>query len=657
MKKSALAFSFPRLQHGAASLAIVMLLVFILAAAVMAVMRISGSSVTDTAMNEAQTSALSLAESGLERAQATLTLAGYTSAACTDLKDKTFDLGSRGSFKYADAVFSANICTVTVTGTIGDSSRTIRAALSNTPAQGAAGNGSTIPLRLTTGAADVAIITNLAYPAGATAADIGSCTNTYPGSDPDACSDVLQVTGTGASKLSNRSVYESVAASGVYAITQTLENAGNPAPRNYVQVGAVFSPTSGTVGHVGAYAKANGTSGTGGTGGSIDANWNCAPGSGTGGAGGTANTLVYGFSALPTGTNRLDAVCIRGTFVGGVCNGIKMAPKRDLSGGANLGNLYSQIWVASNPAYSGLGTSGAEVTGKAPGKGTMTAKPSGDKLCISSDSVSNYEGNEHISGSYIASDTWLVEKPQSSGQAWCECNGGEWESMMGGGMGCKDKSMSTYGKGCRLNKSQSSSSSATVTVADKLFIVTAASKPYLEAGDTIFGAGVKPNTTIVKQITPLEFGEETGGKGRYEISPPQVFVSTNITSNGMTIETTSSVDAPVGTYIGIASGSGKFKLGTITKVKSIVNTLSSSTTAFKIYDRPETRLSGAQVCGGVCGILNQDGSSTPTPFTLNNITSNDDWSSGFTCLSNVSAALGTGEVIDSQRSQWSEVVQ
>lgn len=633
MNTSALVFSYPRRQRGAASLVIVVLLVFILAAAVMAALRMSGSSVVDSSINEAQVSALSLAESGLERAQATLTLAGYTSASCTSLTGTTSSLG-RGTFTYA-AVFNAGICTVTVTGAIGTSaidtsSRTIRAALSNSPAQGVAGNGSTIPLRLSTGAANVAVITNLAYPAGATAS-IGSCTN------PDACADILQVTGTGTSKLSNRSVFESVAASSVYAITQTLVSGGSPAPRNFVQVAAVFSPASGSVGHIGAYAN----SGTGGLGGSVGANWNCAPNSGTSTASNAAgaNTLVYGFSSLAATGSQLNVVTLGGR---------SLTKIRDMTGKQG-DNLYSQIWYINNPAYlSGTGTtSGAVVTGYA-GKG-RNAKPSGDKLCISfeseHDSGEEFKNGDEVSGSNIDSGTTLSEEPSVSGQAECECNGGIWDTTMGGS--CKNKSMSIYGKGCRLNKSQSSTSSATVMVPTKLLTVTAAPKAYLEAGDTIYVGGVAKGK-IVTQLTGT-----TGGVGTYSLDSNQFFSSATITSDGTTIITSGAAIPTVGQFVDVSSGTGTGQFQADTTVAA-----SPAPTAikYKVSQRPTTPLSGAQVCGGVCAFLDKDG--TTTAFALTNISSGTDWSSGFTCLSNVNpAAFGAGEVIDSKRSQWSEVVK
>lgn len=78
----------PRLQRGAASVAIAMLIIFILVAAVLGVQSISGTSAVDAVKNDEQVTALFLAESALERTTAIMTRAAATelnSAACNDM--------------------------------------------------------------------------------------------------------------------------------------------------------------------------------------------------------------------------------------------------------------------------------------------------------------------------------------------------------------------------------------------------------------------------------------------------------------------------------------------------------------------------------------------------------------------------------------------
>jgi hypothetical protein len=707
MNTSALAFSFPRRQHGAVSLVIIVLLVFILSAAVMAVLRMSGSSVTDSSTNEAQVSALSLAESGLERAQATLTMAGFTNAACTGLAGTTSNLG-RGTFTYTAAVFNTGVCTVTVAGTIGTSSRTIRAALSNTPAQGAGGNGSTIPLRLITGVPNAGVITNLAYPAGSTAS-IGSCTN------PAACSDVLTVTNTGASGLSNRSVYESVAASGVYAITQTLVSGGSPAPRNYVQVGAVFPPTSGnTVGFVGAYAANSGsdkTAGTGGTGGSVPAAWNCAPNSGPGTAAVSAgaDTLVYGFSSLAAPASQMNGVTLD----------IPLIKIRNMSG-TQGDNLYSQIWYSYNPAYisptgatndtnftgsvgaTGVYGSFSSSTSLQVSKVTSGELRKGDKLtfvvsCMfngQSNTVTTYISSNPPSGNKTG--TYTVN-PAINATAMAIMN------MASSHGECGDDD----GMGCGAVPKM------LITVQSKILDVSAVSSGRLSDGDIII-LGIPGSPTIT-----FFTGGGTGLTGDY-LLPSQIasINSKAMQSPGTTITLVGATTTPVvGTALDVSSGLGAFDSarvtgsisGTILTVTGVTSgtlhkgdalfggniepdthitvfgsgsggngtyTVNNSQTAvsgaivakaavlsvtsansYEVSRKPTTRLSSsAQVCGGVCAFLSNGGAATA--FTLANIISGADWSSGFTCLKNVNpATVGAGEVIDPQRRQWSEVVQ
>jgi len=662
MNISARASSSFRSQHGAVSLAIVMVLVFLLAAAVMAVMRISGSSVSDSAMNEEQTAALSLAESGLEKAQATLTAAAKNGSnlnnACTGLAGA--NLG-RGSFQYSTHVYNSATgdCTVTVNGSIGSSTRTLRAVLNAQVSQGTEGNGSSIPLEMVT-TSKAGIITNLAYPSdpansGATAS-VGSCTN------PGNCSNVLNVTSTGSKNMNNTEVFAGVSAADTYKINETLVDAGNnPAARDYVEVGVAFYPTGGnSVGFVGSYGANSGSSKTantlsGSNSGSVPSNWNCAPNSGSGSASvaAGADTLVYGFSSISSSTSK---------HLNGVTFGSKSLTNiRDMSRKQG-DNLYSQIWYANNPAYlSGTGSiSGAVVTGYA-GKGSISGKPSGSNLCVASYSVysgESFGSGDSVSGSNLSSGTALNGSMQTSGSVLCNCNGGSWQMAMmgdmdmGGGYTCKNGG-STYKASCPLNKSQSGSSSATMMVAAAILTVTSVSKGILEPGDTIYVGG-NPKGKIVKQLTKTvtAYGKE----GTYQLDQDQLFSPTTITSDGMYISTSGSSAPIAGTLVDVSSGpsTGAFPPGT-----TVLANPAPTSSMYKVSARPTTRLSGsgAQICGGVCALLNNNG--MPTTFTLSNITSTDDWSSGFTCLKNVDTSKINlqGEVISSQRSKWSEVVQ
>jgi hypothetical protein len=719
MNTFAPASSLSRRQRGAASVAIVMLLVFILAAAVLAVMRISGSSVSDAAMNEQQTSVLTLAESGLERAQATIAAAArsgsYTSATCTGLNGVTSSLG-RGSFKYSSAVYNVATgdCAVTVQGMIGnsstgDSSRSVSATLSVvTSAQGVEGNGSAIALNMNTASPNAGVVTNLAFPSGGTAS-VGSCTN------PGSCSNVLNVVSGGSQKLSNTDVYAGVATAGAYTIKETLVDSGNnPVSRNYVQVGAVFYPASGSVSYVGAYGANSGSSKTAATstassGGSVPSGWNCAPNSGTSTASNAAgaDTLVYGFSSMAATANQVNGV----TF------GVQPLTKiRDMTG-TQGDNLYSQIWYAHNPAYISptgatngadfTGTMGATFTGHT--SGTMMNQGSNVTLYLDSDLGSNeiLSVGDTISG-------------------WSGCTSCTMTIISGT---CTTAGSNTSGTTCQVDYTGTGTCGMCVMMnnctgvsmiakSNVLHVVSINTPNYAVLTSGATGTGDTINVTGTPTVLSQSSGT-TGKAGKYSISGSQLYVASSaMQSSGTTITLSGATATPsAGTAIAISSGTGDFDSakvtgsisGTTLTVTAVASgtlhngdalfggkigpnthitggpvaggtgtyTVDNSQTAaggaivaraavlsttnansYVASRQPTTRLSNsAQVCGGVCAFLNNDG--TSTPFTLTNITNTADWSSGFTCLKNVddSKVNTTGQAVVSQRSKWSEAVK
>jgi hypothetical protein len=276
-------------QRGVVSLAIVMVLTFAMAAAVTSMMTVSGSSVVASAKSEEQISALFLAESGLERAQATISAAAvlpsYSNTTCTDLTNTTFSLG-RGSFVYQNAVSTpascnnngGTVCTkcvVTIRGVIGDSSRTLQAEMVLNKTDGVTGrtnrfNASAnetpnVTLNLTATQANSFVFTHLLYNPITNwggAATTGSCTNATPGTGAGAslvsgCLISWNVTGTNYNNPSSQGVYAPVPSAGTYSVTQPLL-VGLPStdtPRNYAMAGVVFGPSAAGIDHVGSYAS------------------------------------------------------------------------------------------------------------------------------------------------------------------------------------------------------------------------------------------------------------------------------------------------------------------------------------------------------------------------------------------------------------------
>lgn len=145
--------------------------------------------------------------------------------------------------------------------------------------------------------------------------------------------------------------------------------------------------------------------------------------------------------------------------------------------------------------------------------------------------------------------------------------------------------------------------------------VTAASGTNLSAGDALFGAGLLSNTRITAR------GTGTGGTGTYTVTPSQTVAS-----------------------------------GTIIARAAVVAVTSAN--SFTVSRLPDTRLSAARLCGGLCPFLLSDGTHTVGQVDLTGVLDYDDWSAGFACLRGVDPAsiesLGT---ILSKRSGWSELVQ
>lgn len=166
-------------QMGAASVAIAMLVMFMLVAAVLAIQNMSGSSVFDSEKSEEQVAALFLAESGVELVQATMKAAAlsgtYDDAACKSLNGVSTPL-PRGNVTYAatatpDPCGGSNpgctSCTVDVTGAITASStrRTVRTVITSTLKDGASGcaDNFTLNIPVPGGLGQASVVTNVAW--------------------------------------------------------------------------------------------------------------------------------------------------------------------------------------------------------------------------------------------------------------------------------------------------------------------------------------------------------------------------------------------------------------------------------------------------------------------------------------------------------------
>jgi hypothetical protein len=376
-------------QWGAASVAIAILIMFILAAAVTAALNMSGTAVFDAAKNDEQVVALYLAESGVQKAQsviATKATAGTLVASdCTGISGGPFNMGA-GNFSYPSPAVETptgcggatpcTSCKVTVTGNIVKSSvvtasRTVVANMTTTPTEGVEGCGTamTLPMTVTTPGRAL-VFSNVAYRAknassGCSASDTAStrvlsCVNT-PGATCDitGSGDFWNQENTGANNISSMGVASNIMPNGLpaglYTITTTLAKVGGGTPvlvsRDYAQSAVLlYPPTSSSpaVALMGTYSS-NTTNQTNSLTGTVKKEWTCQKQSGA--ANGSdlmfraavSDTLLYGFSAykIDPAQGSLSVVTLGSQ------------PLRQIASidGTQVDPVYSQIWMTYNPAY------------------------------------------------------------------------------------------------------------------------------------------------------------------------------------------------------------------------------------------------------------------------------------------------------------------
>lgn len=607
--------AFPARQRGAAGILIAMLLVFILTAAVTAGLTMSGSSAMDAAINDEQIAALFLAESGLERAQASLKTAAAagttTNTSCTGLKNQSVTLG-RGSYAYSDAVSSPVLCgganpactrcDLTVRGSVGSSSRSIQAPMSANRSDGVEGYGHQFALNLNTTSNNSFAFTHLAYnPPTNWGGDAvaGFCTNNGSGS-LTSCTESWKLAGTYYNNTASQGVFETVASTGIYTINEELKTQLDAyTDRNYVEVGVVFRPLGGTVTHVGSYASSpnnvcvpantprtqpvtyyvgNGTNTVCGTSeylhGYLASTWTCNPRYSTG----TAPNLVWHNDTAVNWANAGAADTLLGGFGGKpYCNSCGTVPTNRLTGlslngqpifrqtemtGTQGDNMYSQIWYAYNRGYyasTAGGYSGALFTGAvgATVTGSIGATLTGS-IAYTTATITG-----RISGTTLTvvstSGTLNLGDTLSSTGTGTNVRSGTTITAFGTG--------ATGGIGTYTVSVSQAVSSRAITAASSVLRVTAVTS----IGDTssgVLSAGNYYGTrTLAYTTTGVTGGASAGagGTGDYLLSGSQQTISlgadqTNQQSNStyVRVHNASGTAPSVGTAIGVVSGTGQF---------------------------------------------------------------------------------------------------
>lgn len=635
-------------QRGLASIGIIMMLMLILGAAVLAAMNQFGSSVLDAGRNEEQVAALSLAESGMERAHAEIIAVAsggiYTNTTCTGLAGQPAVALGRGTFQVVSAVSNpatcggvnpaCQECRVTVRGTVGSSTRDIMAVLTNKNVNGVVGYGNTFKLEISTPNNNSAVFTNLAYRAkdGAGAnASVTACNNAA-GTSITTCSTAWNLVGTGTNNVSGMGVYAGIATAGSYTVDYLLNNL-----RYYAMVGLSIAPASGgTVGIVGSYGADTGgnkTTGTSQATSSLPSNWRCASASGTAAdysRAAQADSLLYGYSSLAVAAvpaSELEGVSFGPAATPLANQQLYMRKMTHITGDPdpNLGNkqLYSQLWAAQNPAYYPVTTSNtwATATNGATFTGTVGAAFRGHATTTTLTLDGNVGTNELLSDG---------DTIKSSNGATTYGTLGTLVSGTAGTTGAVyNYSGSTIGNNTQLTaNSRVLKLSTNLTSATGVFtagdaVTTSTGTPIYAYLPSAVASGTWNNAGSTYSLV-----DANGSPAAQQYVPSATLQTsgTTITLNGA-ISGAATATPTVGTAIAVSSGTGVFDTATATgTISNTTLTVTAITGALKVGDAlfgmnvpPNTRITAFGTGTGGIGTYTVNNSVLPAAAFSSNM--------------------------------------
>lgn len=674
-----------RRQRGVASIAITMLMLFILTAAVVAVLNISGSSVVDAAKNEEQVAAFFLAESGLERAQGLLKAATDPGAqvACVTNIPGTRSLG-RGAFTLSavsagcDASnLNCTSCTVTSTGTVGAASRKIQRKFSLTAGNGgvtcnsstadcsnASANPPTVPptwsltVKNTSANPAVAFLhlaaTRQGNTSGASCTAQSNCSLKWNINSQNGARSVLSMGNlyTLDSGATLSSVYQKVNSSRPEDVDVVEAAVLFPGTLMPTVIGAYWNDTNSGSG--GTHGKNNDTTGTTNNGAKLGPSVACtnpAPGTEqqctnwcTGG-----DTLIFGFSGGSTSglTDTLTSVLFN--TAGPLAQNIPLKKLVHFPTAANVGppaTVYTEIWYAHNPDY----LSGNDVFSGAKFDGyvgvvfngwilqgskvlTVTSVPQGGSLVVGNAIVGMDPG------------TTITSFGTGTGST------GTYNVDTGSGSG---KQSANYG---------SALSPVPMQVANNVLTVTGnLVGQAIALNDRIFVGGVLKGT--------IQSGPSgTVPSMTYNLAASASAAPSAIQTDGKTLSSASSPALPradpMSSLLRLAvksSATGNLcspgPVPSCPAGTTVVLPVSPATLAFngiQLSDRPTIPLLNAQLCGGTCAFF--DHSSPTTAFLIDRPANTDYWASGFACLSGADLPAISSLGSSVQSANWLEVIR
>jgi hypothetical protein len=682
--------------------AVVML--FLIATVVYALslmLNVSSGNVIDGQRQGDATAAFFLAESGVEKVQATMAATllngGFTNANCTGTAS-SFNLG-RGSVSTTavstpatcdiDGATPCTTCTVTSVGRVGPSTRTVTQDLVLATTNGVICNSAYTNCRNTPSVTWQLNLKNKSALAG-----IGLFNLTYDtqGNTSAACTASshcsLEVdtnspsNGAGSTGLMANAVL--IPSNTTYPIYQTLSK-----NKNAAEVGAFFlgttAPTlTGPAATGGAaYWSTASTVGKGTSVGSTNDGTFTAPGTcaAPSASAQTCQSWCYGGDTLAFAfagkVNQLTDQLASVTFGTNAGTGQNIAmtriakyPGPGITGAPTT--LDAEIWYARNPNLTGASPLAVNASSyKGRGTGTVGAtwtSNNSDTTAINGTTLT--VGNSFNSGTNaypgnIISVGDVLSSSNGGGGGDVDCTGGcptivaQITSTETGGMATGMGGRGTY----QISKSQAltARNNRAWTISSTVLHVTACTVCYFAAGDalSVFVAG---RTISAQSSASNAYGstETAGGIGRYTMSGAAVqLVSANTVHAGtpgatLYLPATSSqpsVTTPA-MLVTVKSGTGAMAPGTTVTAVSAPN---GATAAFTVSTAPTTALDLATVCAGTCAFFLPNGT---TSFSLGGMTASfDEWASGFVCIKgvDVTPAIVTRPITVSR--QWTEVVQ
>jgi len=687
----------PKRQRGMVTIVVMLFLIATVVFALSQMLDVSSGNVIDGQRQGDSTAAFFVAESGLEKAHASVNAAlggTFTNTSCSGVAS-SYNLG-RGSVSVTavstPSTCNSNCekCSVTSTGQVGFSTRTLTQDLVLIDTNGVFCNGAN-------GCSNNPVTWQLNLKNTAAVAGVGVFNLTYirQGNNQPTCAAGsncrlqldLSSPSNGANSVGLMGNSVLVPAGTTYPIYQTMTKAQN----SLAEVGAFFLGTTapqltGPTANPGAasywdhknsHAQSAKTVGSSGdtTGGTND---------GTATSGGTCDapgadfqtctswcyggdTLVFSYAASVTLlTDQLSNVTFStnaGTGQNVAMTRVAKYPNSAIPGAPS--NVDAEIWYARNPNLSGaspLAVNASSYKGRGTGAiGATWQSNNSDTTAIGTTTLTvgnSYTGypNQIIS----VGDT--VSNSGGGGSPTCTTNCGTIVSQLTstetGGMTTGRGGRGTY----QISGAQTvaAANNRQWTISSNVLHVTACTICDFEGTDAL--SGPIAGRTISSQAGASNvygLAETTGGIGRYTISGAATYVALANTlragTPGTTLYLPSTSSQPTlttpTTLITVKSGTGVLAPGTRVTAVSAPN---AATSSFTVSAAPTTALDGASVCAGTCALFVPG---TNTTFALGGITANfNEWAGGFTCLKGVDQDPNFVTSTSPLSRRWTEVI-